>query len=172
MKFALALIAVCIGAATFVATSPASGQAAGDAAPIYGIKIPPGYRGWKFISEAHEAGNLNSIGVLLGNDIAFKAFSAGTLPYPDGSMLAALHYKYVPSDENNAIFGQVQSFVPGDATNLQFMVKDSKKYASSGGWGFAHFTPDGKPGSEAAMKTCAPCHARASRDGVFSRYAP
>ena len=52
------------------------------------------------------------------------------------------------------------------------MVKDSKKFASTGGWGFAHFDKDGKPGSEAQLKTCAPCHAMATRDGVFTRYAP
>jgi hypothetical protein len=40
------------------------------------------------------------------------------------------------------------SFVAGPAINIQFMVKDSTKYASSGGWGFAEFT-DGKPSNVA-----------------------
>jgi hypothetical protein len=52
------------------------------------------------------------------------------------------------------------------------MVKDSTKYAATGGWGFAHFM-DGKPGDEAFMKTCFPCHEQAkARDLVFTRYSP
>jgi len=52
------------------------------------------------------------------------------------------------------------------------MVKDSKKYTATGGWGFAHFK-DGKPGDEAFMKTCFPCHNQAkASDLVFTRYAP
>jgi hypothetical protein len=52
------------------------------------------------------------------------------------------------------------------------MVKDSKKYASTGGWGFGHFN-DGKPADEAVLKTCFPCHvAIKDRDLVFTRYAP
>ena len=66
-----------------------------------------------------------------------------------------LHYRHVPSEENNKVFGQAQSFVPGTPTNIQFMVKDTKKYTATGGWGFAHFQ-DGKPGDEAFMKTCFP----------------
>jgi hypothetical protein len=52
------------------------------------------------------------------------------------------------------------------------MVKDSKKYASTGGWGFAQFN-DGKPADEALHKTCFSCHEPAKdRDFVFTRYAP
>jgi hypothetical protein len=43
------------------------------------------------------------------------------------------------SEENSKVFGQDQSFVPGTPTNIQFMVKDTRKYAATGGWGFAHF---------------------------------
>src|SRR5580698_4633598 len=132
------LFAVVTVAGLVALIVPVSGQADGQSAP-YVTEIPKGYREWKWISSAHEAGKLNSIGALLGNDIAFDAFRKGTLPYPDGTMLAALHYRYVPSAENNKIFGQAQSFVPGAPTNVQFMVKDSKKYAATGGWGFGHF---------------------------------
>jgi hypothetical protein len=65
-----------------------------------------------------------------------------------------------------------ESFVAGLATNVQFMVKDSKKYAVTGGWGFAQFT-NGKPDGEAVHKTCFSCHEPAKdRDFVFTRYAP
>jgi len=60
---------------------------------------------------------------------------------PDGAIIASLHYRFVPSEENNRAFGQAQSFVAGDPTNVQFMVKDSKVYASTGGWGFGHSVP-------------------------------
>ena len=67
----------------------------------------------------------------------------------------------------------LQSFVAGPPKNgVQFMVKDSKKYASTGGWGFAQFN-DGKPADEAVHNTCFSCHeAVKARDFVFARYAP
>jgi hypothetical protein len=102
-----------------------------------------------------------------------KAFRDETLPFPDGTIIARLAWKAMPSDENNAVFGRFQSFVPGPATNVQFMVKDTKKYASTGGWGFGQFE-DGKPTrDEAVLKTCFPCHEpEKRRDFVFTRYAP
>jgi len=150
----------------------ASGRSGEGADPIFGIKIPPGYRDWKLISVAHEEGNLNDLRALLGNDVAIKAYREGKLPFPDGTMIARLAWSYVPSEENNKVFGRAQSFVPGPATNVQFMVKDSRKYAATGGWGFAQFK-DGKPADEALLKTCFPCHEPVKhRDFVFTHYAP
>ncbi len=171
-RIAFLLVAVATLASVIAYMVPASGQAAQNSAPVYVTKIPSGYRDWQWISSAHEAGNLNSLGAVLGNDVASKAYREGKLPFPDGTIIAALHYGNVPSDENNKVFGRVQSFVPGPPTNIQFMVKDSKVYAATGGWGFGHFNTDGKPGDEALLKTCSPCHAMASRDSVFTRYAP
>ena len=52
------------------------------------------------------------------------------------------------------------------------MIKDSKKYAATGGWGYADFT-NGKPGDEALHAKCFPCHLPVKdRDYVFTRYAP
>src|ERR1700678_2104614 len=135
----------------------ASEQLDGAAAPIFGITIPPGYRDWKLISVAHEAGNLNDFRAVLGNDVAIKAYREDTLPFPDGTMIVRLAWSYVPSEENNKVFGRAQSFVAGAPINIQLMVKDSKKYAATGGWGFAQFT-DGKPADEAVHRTCFPCH--------------
>src|ERR1700685_1164281 len=150
----------------------ATADADGQAAPIFGIKIPPGYRDWRLISVAHEEGNNNDLRALLGNDIAIKAYREGKLPFPDGTIIARLAWSYVPSEENNKVFGRAQSFVAGDATNVQFMVKDSKKYVATGGWGFAQFK-DGKPADEALLKTCFACHEPVkARDFVFTRYAP
>jgi Cytochrome P460 len=64
------------------------------------------------------------------------------------------------------------SSVAGPLTNVQFMVKDSTKYASNGGWGFAQFT-NGKPDGEALHRTRFGCHEPGkSRDFVFTRYSP
>src|SRR5580658_698113 len=150
----------------------ASGHSDGEPAPIFGITIPPGYRDWKLVSVAHEEGNLNDLRALLGNDIALQAYREGTLPFPDGAIIARLAWSYVPSQENNKVFGRAQSFVAGAATNVQFMIKDSKKYAATGGWGFAQFK-DGKPDDKADLKTCFPCHEPVkARDFVFTHYAP
>jgi hypothetical protein len=165
-------IAVTAVASVIVLTAPASGQGGGEAVPIYGIRIPAGYRDWRVVSVAHEEGNLHSFAIILGNDVAIKACRDGKLPFPDGTIIAALHYSHTASAENDKVFGDPQSFVPGPQTNVQFMVKDSKKYATTSGWGYAHFDKDGKPGTEAALKTCAPCHAMATRDSVFTQYAP
>jgi hypothetical protein len=166
----LCAIATVVGTLAFTAVN---GRAADDSAPTFVTHIPTGYRDWNWVSSAHEAGNLNSLGAVLGNDVAIKAYREGKLPFPDGTILAALHYRHAPSEENNKVFGQEQSFVPGPPTNIQFMIKDSTKYAGTGGWGYGHFTPDGKSGDEKFMKTCFPCHAKAKdRDYVFTRYAP
>ena len=142
--FAYLLVAVVAMTGVVVYMAHASGRSDGEADPVFGIKIPPGYRDWKLISVAHEEGNLNDLRALLGNDVAIKAYREGKLPFPDGTIIARLAWSYVPSEENNKVFGRSQSFVAGPATNVQFMVKDSKKYAATGGWGFAQFK-DGKP---------------------------
>jgi hypothetical protein len=144
-----------------------------ESTPIFGIKLPPGYRDWRLISVAHEEGNLNDLRAILGNDVAIKAARDGTLPYPDGTIIARLAWSYDPLAESEKAFGRHQSFVAGPPKNgVQFMVKDSTKYASTGGWGFAHFD-DGKPASEAVHNTCFACHATVKeRDFVFNRYAP
>jgi len=166
------LVAVVALTGGVVYMAHASGHADGEAAPIFGITIPPGYRDWKLISVAHEEGNLNDLRALLGNDIAVKAYREGKLPFPDGTIIARLAWTYLPSEENNKVFGRAQSFVPGAATNVQFMVKDSKKFATTGGWGFAQFK-DGKPDDKADLKTCFPCHEPVkARDFVFTHYAP
>jgi Cytochrome P460 len=125
------------------------------------------------ISVAHEEGDLNDLRAILGNDVAIKAYREGKLPFPAGTIIARLAWSYVPSEENNKVFGRPQSFVAGPPKNgVQFMVKDSRKYASTGGWGFAQFN-DGKPADEAVHKTCFACHEPAkARDFVFTRYAP
>ena len=149
-----------------------------EASPIYGVKIPAGYRDWQLIAvnQLEFAGHGEQLRAQLGNPIAIKAFKEGTLPYPDGAIIAAIHWTRVTSEDNNKVldvpFPGTQSFVIGSRVNVQFMVKDSKKYAATGGWGFADFT-DRKPGDKALHEACFPCHVPAKdRDYVFTRYAP
>lgn len=174
-RIALLPVAVVALAGLLAYVAPASGQAGEETAPIFGVKIPPGYRDWRLISVAHEEGNLNDIRAILGNDVAIKAYREGKLPFPDGTIIARIAWSYVPSEENNKVFGRAQSFVPGPPPDwyLQFMVKDSEKHASTGGWGFAQFNKEGKPADEAMHKTCFPCHEPAkARDFVFTHYSP
>jgi hypothetical protein len=179
MKRIACVVAVGLLLSLVAELVPASGQSDEDAAPVYGIKSPAGFRDWHLISVSEiAAGNLKQLRAQLGNDIAIKAFREGKLPFPDGSIIAALHWNEASSDENNRVLASgfpgagLQSSIPGSAVNVQFMVKDSKKYAATAGWGFADFT-SGKPGNEALHKTCFLCHQPAKdRDFVFTRYAP
>ena len=156
---------------------PVSGQVDEKASPIYGVTIPPGYRDWKLIAvDQLVTDKSDQLRAQLGNDIAINAFKEGKIPFPDGTAIAALHWNRVRSEDNDKVllseFARAQSFVVGSGVNVQFMVKDSKKYAATAGWGFADFK-DGKPGSEALHNTCFPCHQPAkAHDYVFARYAP
>jgi hypothetical protein len=177
--FALSGFSVLAG--ILVATAPSSGQSGSEAAPIYGIELPQGYRDWHLISVKRltgSGGKLKQLRAELGNDLAIKAFREGKIPFPDGAMIAALHWNETSSDADNKALADgfpgagLESTFAGTAVNVQFMVKDSKKYAASGGWGFADFT-NGKPGDTALHARCFPCHQPAKdRDYVFTHYAP
>jgi hypothetical protein len=176
IAFLLLAVVTLGGIAAYIAH--ASGQSDGDSSPIYGVKIPAGYRDWKVIAVAQLLipGKADQLRAQLGNEIAIKAFKERTLPFPDGAIIAAIHWTRVPSEDNNKVlagpFPGAQSFVVGSPVNVQFMVKDSKKYAATGGWGFADFK-DGKPGDKTLHETCFPCHTPVKdRDFVFTHYAP
>ena len=111
----------------------------------------------------------------------------GTIPYRDGATIARIAWKQTSDPQtSNALRLQAQAlglspdaiakalsqtFVAGQPTNVQFMIKDSKKYASTGGWGFAQFT-NGKPDA-IVQTTCYACHAPAkTTDLVFTHYSP
>ena len=172
MKIAATLLAaVLLLAGKYTNVSPSPRHSAGETDSIYNIKIPDGYRDWRLISVAHEEGTLNDLRAILGNDIAVEAYRKGTLPFPDGAIIARLSWDYVSSDENIKAFGRRQSFVAGHPKNNQFIVKDSKRYALTGGWGFAQFN-DGESVNVAVQATCFPCHESVQgRDYVFTQYA-
>jgi hypothetical protein len=186
-RIAFTLMGIVALAGMVSATAPLSAQSGDQTAPLIDIKIPSGYRDWRMISVANVGAPLNDLRAKLGNDIAIKAYRDGTRPFPDGTIIARLAYKQATSDENNKVIraaaeqrglaaDQIEkllagSFVAGAPTNVQFMVKDSKKYSATGGWGFAQFT-NGRPDPE-VQNTCFSCHAPArDRDFVFTQYAP
>src|SRR6266540_1416343 len=86
------LVAVVALAGVVASMAPASGQADQEAAPIFGLKIPPGYRDWRLISVAHEEGNLNDLRAILGNASrsrppgkgSFRSRTARSLPGSPG----------------------------------------------------------------------------------------
>jgi hypothetical protein len=175
-RLVVLLVAVAALAGVVAATDPTSERAGESAAAIDAGKLPPGYRDWRLISVAREEGDLDDIRAVLGNDAAMKAYRDGTRPFPDGAIVARLAWSYDANEENNKTFGRRQSFTAGHPKNgVQFMVKDSKKYASTGGWGYSQFD-DGKPLTDAAMlQACFDCHQAVKekdRDFVFTRYAP
>jgi hypothetical protein len=160
------------------ADSPGANASAesSHASPIYGVTIPAGYRDWQLISVNHlVTDKVAQVRAQLGNDIAIKAFKEGTLPFPDGAIIAALHWTEVSSKENDQLIGGIfpgaHSAFAGPPANVQFMVKDSKRYAATGGWGFGDFK-DGKPSGRSVHEACFPCHGPAkAHDYVFARYA-
>lgn len=156
MKPAHILSFTIAGAACLIATlSIAAGRSGDEASPIYGVRIPAGYREWQVIAPSQEAGKLDELRVILGNPIAMKAFRKGTLPFPDGTILAKLAWKRAPSMGDDGALGAPQAFVPAAATTAQFMIKDSKRYAASGGWGLAG-SSTANPSTERSTKPASP----------------
>jgi hypothetical protein len=159
-------------ALTLLCLAPCAGLLAGatagsrDASPIYGVRLPEGYRHWQLIAPAQEAEPLNELRAVLGNATAVEAYATQVLPFPDGTVLAKLAWKHTQSPDFES------ASVPGAATTVQIMVKDSKRYAATGGWGFGRFI-DGRPADEAQHKTCFGCHEARARghDYVFTRLA-
>jgi hypothetical protein len=160
----LAFVATSVMAAT---PSVAGVANAADASPIYGVTIPSGYRRWELIAPAEEAAPLSELRAVLGNPVAVNAIRAATLPFPDGTIFVKLAYKRVPSTEFKP------ASIPGAPTTVQIMVKDSKRYAATGGWGFGRFV-NGKPVDLAQHQTCFACHQAnvKNHDLVFTRFAP
>lgn len=158
------------------------------AADKYDLKVPGGlafsefrgYESWQTISVSK---NDKVMDVILGNPAMIEAFRAGSpdngKPFPDGAKMAKIHW----SPKQNEFFPGAS--IPGKLANIDFMVKDSKRFADSGGWGYAVFDYDSAsngftPGTasdtppQANDAKCGyACHTIAQkRDYVFTEYAP
>jgi hypothetical protein len=176
MKLPLGLVAAAVVALSASLPS-ASGSAANEASPIYGVTIPSGYRNWGVIAPSQETGTLNELRIIFGNAIAIKALQEQIRPLPDGSVIVKVGWQREASTRDDAALGKQTAFVPGARSavaDVQIMVKDSRRYTASGGWGFGKFE-SGVPLSPALHQTCFACHlafATKARDYVFTRYAP
>ena len=152
----------------------------------YTVKVPGGlafsefrgYEAWQTISISR---NEKVVAVILGNPVMINAYQAGIpangKPVPDGAKMAKIHWNPKPSE-----FFQ-EATVPGNLVNVDFMVKDSKRFADSGGWGWGVFDYNAKsdsftPGTLAGTppqgndaKCGLACHtAVKARDYVFTEY--
>ena len=161
--------------------------AAMSAQDKYALRVPNGlafsefrgYEGWQVISISQNGG---LIAVILGNPAMIAAFKAGVpgsgKPFPEGGKMAKIHWN---PKKNETAPGQ--PLVPGTLHDIDFMVKDSKRFADSGGWGYAEFEYDAasdafRPGTPADQPpqgndaTCgAACHTAAkNQDYVFTAY--
>jgi hypothetical protein len=139
-----------------------------------------GYESWQVVSVSR---NDKALAVIMGNPTMIKAYEAGIpfngKPVPDGAKMAKVHW--LPKAQE---FFPAAS-VPGEQVNVDFMVKDSKRFADGGGWGYAVFDWDGatksfKPGTLESKppqgndaKCGVTCHTKAkANDYVFTEYAP
>ena len=95
------VVGVTLVSVTACTTTPSSHPDQAAAAISLG-NLPPGYRDWPLISIARLGGKANDLRAKLGNDLAIKAYRQGTLPFPDGAIIARLAWEAVPSEENNA----------------------------------------------------------------------
>lgn len=104
---------------------------------------------------------------VVGKELAMATCRKDTLPFPDGANLVK------PASRRIRWSEFPPAFVPGSATTAQVMVKDTCRYAETGGWGFNRLV-DGKPTDAAEHRTCFAWHAAhvVAHDIVFTRLAP
>lgn len=131
-----------------------------------GIALYPDYLSWKVVAPSYRE-DRGQIRIVTGNDLAVAALRAGEKPLPDGSVLAKVAWK----TEHHPSFPVAT--IPGAFVQVEFMVKDARKYRATGGWGFARFvgsalTPYGQ--DAAFVGECFACHTPvADNDYLFTR---
>ena len=170
----LFLVAVAAVAGAIALVTPEPGHAEQE---IYVTKIPAGYRDWRLISVAHEAGALNDIRAILGNDAAVKAYRESKLPFPDGA-------DHCPDRlEVRPVRGEQQDLRPRAVLRCRETPPDVVPPVH--GQGLEEIRRDGRLGLCAIrqgrssrdpkkdLKACFPCHqAIKTRDFLFTRYTP
>ena len=153
----LAIIIIIVPSLTFAADTPMAPN---------GIALYPGYMNWKVVAPSYRE-DKGHIRIITGNDIAVTALSEGKNPLPDGSVLAKVAWKA----EHHPSFPDATE--PGTFVQVEFMVKDSKIYKETGGWGFARFVGNElKPYGKDAdfVSECFNCHKPvADNDYLFTK---
>jgi hypothetical protein len=124
----------------------ATGIAISAAHDKYTVKVPgglafsefKGYETWETISVSH---NGQMLAVITGNPAMINAYKAGIpangKPFPDGARMAKVHWNTKKAETFPG-----QPVIPASQHDVDFMVKDSKRFADSGGWGYAVFDYD------------------------------
>ncbi len=101
-----------------------------------------GYESWQVVSISHDGPLMAAI---LANPAMIEAFQAGVpgngKPFPDGARMAKIHWNPTKMEAFPA------ALVPGTQHDMDFMVKDSKRFSDSGGWGYAVFEYDAASGT-------------------------
>jgi hypothetical protein len=134
-----------------------------------------GYEGWQVITVSKaKVGDADVINVILGNPAMIDAFKAGFpgngKPIPDGARMAKIHW----NSKTNADFPN-HAIGPDTLHDIDFMVKDSQRFAATGGWGYAQFNYDSATNAFTPLGTGAACgfacHTLVkTRDYVFNAY--
>jgi hypothetical protein len=165
LRHLASMVAVLLAATGVLVSSFPAAIAAGIAAAPTGVTIPKGYRNWQVVAPS-QRDDKDELRVILGNSIAMKALRTKQLPFPDGAILAKLAWKRARSAEFD------NAFVPGEPRRIEFMEKNAKKFAATGGWGFGRFV-NGAPADNTEHGACWPCHEAnvKGNDFVFTRYA-
>jgi len=118
-----------------------------------GIKFPSDYKNWTAISSTDRLDN-NTMREVLGNEVAVKAIEAGQInPWPDGTIFAKVAWEKLVDAEGMVHAGQFKQ--------VEFMMKDGRKYADTEGWGWARWLgmelqPFGT--NRAFTASCISCH--------------
>ncbi len=135
--------------------------------PIDGISYPSGWQKWASISVSHRTDN-NTLRVILGNQIAVKAARSGkTNPWPDGTILGKVVWKDTKLENWKA------ATTSGELVHTEFMLKDTKKYTETYGWGWARWIGINQKPFNKGAQVCTSCHTRVkNRDWVFTNPAP
>lgn len=141
----------------FLAASFLSAAQASEIVPPSpnGIEFPKNYKDWRLVSSSHRLDN-STLRVIVGNDKAIEAVRSNNInPWPDGAILGKMVWKEA------TMLSWEKAVVPGEFVHVEFMEKDSKKYPSTGGWGFARWKgmelkPYGQ--NESFVFECFGCH--------------
>ena len=133
-----------------------------------GISLFTGYGTWKVIAPSYRP-DKDHLRVILGNDTAVQAMTKGTRPFPDGTVMAKVAWTV----RKNPAFPV--ALEPDRFVQVEFMIKDAKKYAATGGWGFARFLgPELKPyGKDAGfVQECFGCHTPVKENDYVFTHRP
>lgn len=135
-----------------------------------GIELPKGYKDWRVIAVSDRSDN-KTMRAIVGNDIAVAAARAGkTNPWPEGAVIGKIVWKRATDPL------WAPATVPGELVHVEFMLKDTAKFAATGSWGYARWRgmalePHGKDAAGAAQE-CFACHGTAKgQDFVFTKPA-